>query len=279
MGNTGCNMCPNLGGTSYYPLESDDETIGGTEAWIQERLNKTTHKARLRIQEEVLDKLLAIRHLAEDNETLADEGNYIPPELNTFQANNAEDEKRTRRDIDCIPSTDEQAMSVVSESPFEDERLKRVMRVYSTDEIEQNTADLNHRSNSLMAGDSISQIMKEDLDENNRLGSESPILNRDTNLQIQREYHPELGNNVLDKWGFENSASDDSDMFEEPSLKQRDRLCLNMADMRSSRNIMLQAQHLIEPSTSASDQDEHQHEEDLLSASGVEEMFRRTDII
>lgn len=238
---------------------------------------------------------------------LAVKRNYTPPELSTFHKNNVGDERRTRRDINIIPSTDEQAMSVVSVSPLEDERLKRLMTVSNPSYDEQKTADFTDRSDSPMAGD-VTEVLAENnclgsgdsdtpmagdvtevLDENNYLGSGSFSQSYDTSSPIRGNKYgpPELGGNVVEKWGFENDASDDSEIFHEASLKTRDRLTLTPAYLMYSRDSMLQAQNVFtEPATSSRDEDKLQDEmeaysprESKISTRGAEPMFLKTSVI
>jgi len=260
MGNSGCTMCPGSRRLSYRPLLSDEEKISATAAWVEESLNKAKHAERLRIKEEVLDELLAMRQMDDDMGTETNYGHYTPPKLPPLEWNNAREVRRTCRIVHDIPTTDEQEMSAGSEPEFDNELLERRVMVSSIDHSLQDMEDLEDFSESaVMATDYITKVVEQDFDENTTMGCESVILNYDADPSRHENTDgtPEL-DNILDKWGL--NDSDDCQLFQQASPKCRDRAHLTIAELRTSRDLMLQdgKQHENELGTCS-----EQHQEEL----------------
>jgi len=250
MGNTTpCSVCPGSRRLSYRPISSDEETISATGAWVEKSLNKAKHAERLRIKEEVLDELLALRQMDEEIGSQTDYGSYSPPQLPTLEWDDAREVRKTCRIVDAIPDTDEQELSGGSEPPFDDELLQRRVVFSSIDHSLKDMEDLEDFSESTaLAKDYITQVVEQDFEENSRMGCESLILNYDTDPTgpENTDGTPEF-DTVLDKWGFDDS--DDDQLFQQASPKSRRRSNLTLAELRTSRNRLLQ--------------DDEQHEEDV----------------
>lgn len=236
MGNSGCNVCPDTRRLSYLALDSDDDTIG-EEAWLEERLSNADKSVRNMIKDEALGQLLAKKH---------GKTHYLPPNLECPRSPDTWQNRRTSRDVHGITSTDEQPMG--ASSPI-DELFERRVTISSMDESLQKIPDLSDCSQSPpMARDFIYQAVKLDRDANNNsqvLGCKNLILNYADGphtTRSEKESTPEFYDSVLDKYGFDDSDSDENGIFQETNANRRTRSCITIDEMRSSRDRLLQEQ-------------------------------------